>query len=241
MSDRISRKKEKNRKKFARNRVTNYNQSIERPQKWVCVWRHVGLPDRLIAKVGVSVAFGGGGGAVTFISNGLKLNTTQSSSGISFSAGENLCLPGGIYNKYRVIGCDLMVTVSSKATTGPVDILMLPSAETTSPVTSVVQFDQASTFPHSCRRTLGVVGSGKDVEYFKLPFHSMQVLAGIESQLDENYDTDCTSGSSVDPVSLLYVWCVVKPTNGGSFSASTDPVFNVRGSLTVEYFDKAQI
>lgn len=241
MSDRKFRKEEKKKSKMSMTTTRGVSSALERPQKWICYWNHVGLPDRLVAKVGVSVQFGGSGGAVGFISTGLKLNTTNSTSGTSFSAVELLCSSVNplIYNKFRVLGCDLLCTVSSKAT-APTDIVLFPSAETTSPVTSAVQFDNVSTFPHSVRRVIGAVGSGKDVIAFRLPFRSMQVIAGIESQLDENYDTDTTSGSFVDPTSLLYVWVVVKPTNGGNFSASTDPVFNIRGCLTVEYFDKAQ-
>ncbi len=236
MADRSSRKENK---KIMKKSLQVRRNGLERPQRWVCYWNHVGLPDRLIAKVGVSTQFGGSGGAVSIISTGLKLNTV-SATGTSFTYSELLTGPAGIYNKFRVVGCDLICTVSSKSTT-PVDILLLPSAETTSPVTTTGQFDSASSYPHTVRRVLGSVGSGRDVIMFKVPVTSMQSVSGVESVLDETYDTDYTSGSFVDPTNTLYLYAVVKPTNGSSFTASTDPVFNVRGSLTVEYFDKAQV
>jgi len=194
----------------------------------------VGLPDVLTMRVGVQCSVGGAGGATAIIANGIKLNMIGSSSGTTFTSGESVA---SNYLKFRVIGFDLMCQVSAKATS-PTDVLVMPSMEAINPASSAANFEAISTQRQAVRRVVGSVGSGKDVITFKIPVRDMYQVSGLEGKLTNDYDVDNSSGTPSDPTILAYLWLVTKPTNGGSFTAATDPVISVRGSVVVEYFQK---
>ncbi len=206
----------------------------ERPVMWKLSLRHVGLPDVLTMRLGVQCTVGGGGGAVSLIANGVKLNTLATTAGNYFTYGESV-IPN--YYKCRVVGFDLIAQISSKFT-APSDVLIIPSVESTNPMTTTSTFEQAAAQRQALRRVVGAVGSGRDVITCHVPVHDIRAITGVEGVLTPDYDCDLSTGAPSDPTSLVYLWCVVKTTNGGSYTASTDPVISLRGSLTVEFFMK---
>jgi len=227
-------KKTDNRKKKNGKSKKTYEGLQERPTIWKLSLRHVGLPDVITMRVGVQCTVGGSGGATSTISNGIKLNCLGSATGNSFITGETLL---GNYMKYRVLGYDLLAQISSKSA-APVNVVIAPSMDTTTPSTSTSNFESIATQRLAVRRVVGAVGSGKDVITVPLPFRRTEQVAGKEGELTNDYDSDGSSGTFGDPTILAYLWCVVMPTNGGSFTAATDPVISIRGSLLVSIFQK---
>lgn len=206
----------------------------ERPTIWRMRFHHVGLPDVITTRVGVQCSVGGAGGATSIVSNGIKLNMIGSPSGTTFTYGEGIFAN---YLKMRVLGFELTAQISSKST-APTTVVIIPSMESTNPLSTVANLEASSTQRMAVRRVVGAVGSGKDVIFARLPIRNMEQVSGAEGKIDASYDIDVSTGTPADPTLLAYLWVVATPTNGGSFTAATDPVVSIRGSLIVQHFQK---
>ncbi len=212
---------------------------VERPKLWKVALNFPGLPDMIVQRVPVSCMVGGGGGATTLVGNGIKLNVLDGTLPSGSWVYRSTTVLQDNYRYYRVIGCNLRVQASAKAA-APTSVLVLASAETTNPASTVSLFSGLSDDRFAVRRTMSPSGGGKDVVNFTHTVHDLSDVAGPRLRYDDSFVGDNTTGSPAAPSTVLYLWCVAIPTNGGSFTAATDPVFTVTGDIVVEWFTRQQ-
>lgn len=160
------------------------------------------IPDVLRAEVGFSFlptnAFitAATGGGVTFFGNSL-LHILLSTVGITTYATGKM----DDYEKYRVEGAEVTITVGSRETTKNQFLIMFPTM--TSTVVSASNFDEYQNLPWTKRTVLGPVTSGQSITAMT-QYVDYSKFVGPHYREQDEYAGSITVGAPGNPSSFVY-------------------------------------